>query len=43
MEHMDFALACGAVETAVSRMRNPGTVYTPTGLTFLQTGKDLRK
>ena len=44
MEHMDFALACGAVETAVSR--HAGTleqVYTPTGLTFLQTGKDLRK
>ena len=43
MEKMDFALACGAVETAVSR--HAGTleqVYTPTGLTFLQSGKDLR-
>ena len=44
MEKMDFALACGAVETAVSR--HAGTleqVYTPTGLTFLQSGKDLRR
>ena len=44
MEKMDFALACIAVETAVSR--HAGTleqVYTPTGLTFLQSGKDLRK
>jgi uncharacterized protein (TIGR01319 family) len=42
-ENLDFALAAGAVETAVER--HSGTieeVYTPTGLVFLQTGKDLR-
>lgn len=42
-EALDFALAAGAVETAVER--HSGTVeeaYTPTGLVFVQTGKDLR-
>ena len=44
MEKLDFALACAAVETAVAR--HAGTleqVYTPCGLTFLQSGKDLRR
>ncbi|MEF2879478.1 MAG: methylaspartate mutase accessory protein GlmL [Blautia sp.] len=44
MEAMDFALACGAVETAAAR--HAGTVeqvYTPCGLTYLQSGKDLRR
>jgi uncharacterized protein (TIGR01319 family) len=39
---LDFALAAGAIETAVCR--HAGTieqVYTPTGPAFLQTGKDL--
>jgi len=42
-ENMDFALASSAVETAVER--HAGTieeVYTPTGLVYIQTGKDLR-
>ncbi|HIV38882.1 MAG TPA: glutamate mutase L [Candidatus Blautia stercorigallinarum] len=44
MRHMDFALACGAVQTAVSRHAGIlEQVYTPAGLTFLQSGKDLRK
>lgn len=40
---LDFALACGAVETAVTR--HAGTaelVYTANGEVFLQIGKDLR-
>lgn len=44
MENLDFALACAAVETAVAR--HAGTleqVYTPCGLTYLQSGKDLRR
>ena len=40
---LDFALAALAVETAVTR--HAGTIeqtYTPVGLTYVQTGKDLR-
>ncbi len=44
MEKMDFALACGAVETAVTRHAGSlEQVYTPCGLTYLQSGKDLRR
>lgn len=44
MEKMDFALACGAVETAVARHAGSlEQVYTPCGLTYLQSGKDLRR
>lgn len=42
LEKLDFALASLAVETAVTR--HAGTIeqiYTPMGLTFLQSGKDL--
>lgn len=42
-EALDFALAALAVETAVDR--HAGTIeqiYTPMGLTYVQTGKDLR-
>ncbi len=42
MERLDYALACGAVETAVAR--HAGTMeetYTLMGLTYVQTGKDL--
>lgn len=42
-KRLDFALACGAVETAVTR--HAGTaelVYTADGEVFLQIGKDLR-
>lgn len=44
MEKMDYALACAAVETAVSRHAGSlEQVYTPCGLTYLQSGKDLRR
>ncbi|MGN0400393.1 MAG: methylaspartate mutase accessory protein GlmL [Blautia sp.] len=44
MEKIDFALACGAVETAVSRHAGSlEQVYTPCGLTYVQSGKDLRR
>ncbi|MEG1953081.1 MAG: methylaspartate mutase accessory protein GlmL [Hydrogenoanaerobacterium sp.] len=42
LEHLDFALASIAIETAVTR--HAGTlelVYTPMGQTYLQCGKDL--
>lgn len=42
LKRLDFALACGAVETAVAR--HAGTMeetYTLMGLTFVQSGKDL--
>lgn len=44
LEALDYALACGAVETAVTR--HAGTieeVYTPTGKAFAQSGKDLTR
>ena len=43
-EALDFALASGAIETAVSR--HSGTMeeaYTMMGLTYVQSGKDLRE
>lgn len=44
MEKMDYALACAAVETAVARHAGSlEQVYTPCGLTYLQSGKDLRR
>ena len=44
MEKMDYALACAAVETAVARHAGSlEQVYTPSGLTFVQSGKDLRR
>lgn len=44
MEKLDYALACGAVETAVSRHAGSlEQVYTPCGLTYVQSGKDLRR
>ena len=44
MENMDYALACAAVETAVTRHAGSlEQVYTPCGLTYLQSGKDLRR
>lgn len=44
MEKMDYALACAAVETAVTRHAGSlEQVYTPCGLTYLQSGKDLRR
>ncbi len=42
LEMLDYALACGAVETAVAR--HAGTMeeaYTLMGLTYVQSGKDL--
>ena len=44
MEKMDYALACAAVETAVARHAGSlEQVYTPCGLTYVQSGKDLRR
>lgn len=44
MEKMDYALACAAVETAVARHAGfLEQVYTPCGLTYVQSGKDLRR
>ena len=44
MEKIDYALACAAVETAVSRHAGSlEQVYTPCGLTYVQSGKDLRR
>jgi uncharacterized protein (TIGR01319 family) len=42
-ERLDYALAAGAVETAVERHAGSlEEVFTPTGPVFVQTGKDLR-
>ena len=44
MEKMDYALACAAVETAVERHSGLlEQVFTPCGLTYVQSGKDLRR
>ena len=44
MEKMDYALACAAVETAVERHSGSlEQVFTPCGLTYVQSGKDLRR
>lgn len=41
---MDYALACAAVETAVERHSGSlEQVFTPCGLTYVQSGKDLRR
>ena len=41
---LDYALACAAVETAVERHSGSlEQVFTPCGLTYVQSGKDLRR
>jgi uncharacterized protein (TIGR01319 family) len=44
LETLDFALAAAAVETAVTRHAGClEQIYTPMGLSYIQTGKDLRE